>query len=55
MVANLNILALDVGERRVGMALANSVSRLSSPNKTMIQSDQFLMSSKKLLRNNQSI
>lgn len=39
MVANLNILALDVGERRVGTALANSVSRLSSPNKTMIQSN----------------
>jgi putative Holliday junction resolvase len=38
MAANLNMLALDVGERRVGMALANSVARLSSPYKTLLQS-----------------
>ncbi len=42
MAANLNMLALDVGERRVGVALANSIARLSSPFKTLIHSDQTL-------------
>ena len=40
MAVDLNLLALDVGERRVGTALASTASRLSSPNKTLNQSDQ---------------
>lgn len=39
MVASLNLLALDIGEKRVGVALANSASRLPRPLKTLLQSD----------------
>ncbi len=42
MVTSLNMLALDVGEVRVGMATANSIAKLSSPFKTLIHSDQTL-------------
>lgn len=42
MVANFNMLALDVGERRVGVATANSVARLSRPLKTILQTDHIL-------------
>jgi putative holliday junction resolvase len=40
MAANYNLLALDVGERRIGLALANSGARLSQPLMTLTQSDQ---------------
>lgn len=49
MVASLNILALDVGERRVGIALANSIARLSSPYKTLNESDQILSDIEKII------
>lgn len=35
------ILALDVGERRVGVAAANSVARLSRPVTTLLRGDNF--------------
>lgn len=35
-------LALDVGERRIGVALANSVARLANPLTTLINDDDFL-------------
>ena len=37
-----SILALDVGESRIGVALANSIARLASPYKTLINSDSVL-------------
>lgn len=49
MAAILNMLALDVGERRVGTALANSVAKLSSPLKTLNQSDQIYSDIKKIV------
>lgn len=49
MAANHNILALDVGERRVGTALANSVARLSSPYKTLIHSNNILSDIKEII------
>lgn len=50
MVANLNILALDVGERRVGLALAGSASGLSSPFKTLINSDKIIEEIQKIIK-----
>ena len=38
MAVNRNILALDVGEKRVGVALANSVARLSQEHSTLLNS-----------------
>jgi putative Holliday junction resolvase len=35
MVALLNLMALDVGERRIGLAVANSTNLLSTPLKTL--------------------
>jgi len=49
MVASLNILALDVGERRVGTAIANSISRLSSPLRTLTQDDSIITSIQDIL------
>ena len=42
MAANHRLLALDVGERRVGVALANSVARLSSPLVTLSNSEDII-------------
>jgi putative Holliday junction resolvase len=50
MVASLNILALDVGERRVGVALANSIAKLSNPLVTIIQTDQILSDIKDIIK-----
>jgi putative Holliday junction resolvase len=54
MAANRNILALDVGERRVGVALANSMARLSNPHSTLIQSDQIALEIKNLIQAEQA-
>lgn len=43
MAVHLNIMALDVGERRIGLAIASSASRLSSPFKTIVNSDSVLV------------
>jgi putative Holliday junction resolvase len=41
MQATLNvILALDVGDRRIGVATANSVARIASPLTTLLRNDQ---------------
>ena len=42
MAANHRLLALDVGERRVGVALANSVARLSSPLVTLSNTEDII-------------
>lgn len=39
MAAHRNLMALDVGERRIGLAIANSSNRLSRPLKTIVNND----------------
>lgn len=41
MAAPLSIMSLDLGEKRVGVAIANSISKLSSPLTTINRSDDF--------------
>ena len=42
MDLNFNLLALDVGESRVGLATANSIAKMASPLKTIQQTDDIL-------------
>jgi putative Holliday junction resolvase len=51
MAVNRNILSLDVGERRVGVAIANSIAKLSSPYKTLINTDQVYEEILSILKN----
>ena len=44
-----SILALDVGQARIGVALATSVARLASPLTTLPNNDDFLDSLRKLV------
>lgn len=47
-----NILALDVGEKRIGVAMANSVARLASPLLTLDAGAKFLSKLEKLIKSN---
>ena len=42
MAVQRNFLALDVGKVRIGLAMANSISKLPSPVTTLRNDDQFL-------------
>ncbi len=44
------LLALDVGEKRVGIALASTLSRLAKPYTTLVRSDQILNELDKLVK-----
>ena len=46
---NSNIIALDVGERRVGVAIAHKVARLPRPLTTLVRGQNFWDEMKKLL------
>ena len=43
MALPLNLMALDVGERRIGLAVANSISKLSNPLKTILNDDNTIL------------
>ena len=43
MALPLNLMALDVGERRIGLAVANSISKLSNPLKTILNDDSTIL------------
>ncbi len=45
-----NILSLDVGERRVGVAMANTVARFANPLTTLSNTDDILQDIAKLVR-----
>lgn len=45
-----NILALDIGEKRIGVARANSIARISEPIATLANDEQFLQSFAKLVQ-----
>ncbi|HTE57713.1 MAG TPA: Holliday junction resolvase RuvX [Verrucomicrobiae bacterium] len=44
-----NLIALDVGEKRVGVAAANTVARLANPLTTLVRDDSFWPELEKLL------
>jgi putative holliday junction resolvase len=44
-----NIIALDVGDKRVGVARANSIARLPSPLVTLTRGDNFWLALEKLV------
>lgn len=48
-----NILALDVGERRIGVALANTLSRMPSPFTTIKVSEHVVIDIKRLTTENE--
>lgn len=48
-----NLIALDVGEKRVGIAAANTVARLASPLTTLVRDDSFWPELEKLLATEQ--
>jgi putative holliday junction resolvase len=48
-MATTNLIALDVGDKKVGIARANSVARLPGPLTTLTRDDAFWPSLKKLL------
>ena len=52
MAVQHNLLAIDVGERRVGVAIANSLARLSSPLTTLINNDNLHELIKELVEKN---
>jgi putative pre-16S rRNA nuclease len=49
MTPSHNVLALDVGERRVGVALANTLARLPRPYTTLTRDEQFWDELQKLI------
>lgn len=49
---NSSILALDVGEKRIGIALANSIARIASPLVTLPNDDNFTDSLRELVETN---
>lgn len=49
---NPSILALDVGEKRIGIALANSIARIASPLVTLPNDDNFTDSLSKIVETN---
>lgn len=46
----LNLLSLDVGERRVGIARANSLARLPQPLTTLVRDDNFWANLEKVIK-----
>jgi putative Holliday junction resolvase len=46
------ILALDVGQRRIGVALANSIARMASPLTTLINDEDLFDKLKELIEEN---
>jgi putative Holliday junction resolvase len=53
MAALRNFLALDVGEVRIGLAMANSVSKLPSPVTTLLNNEDFFASLQQTIDENQ--
>ncbi len=53
MAANSNFLCLDVGRVRIGLAMANSISKLPSPITTLHNDQQFLEKLKGIIEENQ--
>lgn len=53
MTGPTNIIALDVGERRIGVAIASTLSRLPRPLTTLIQNADTLKDIRKLLTDEQ--
>jgi putative holliday junction resolvase len=47
-----SILALDVGQARIGVALANKVARIASPLVTLPNDDNFTAELRKIIENN---
>jgi len=47
-----NIMALDVGDKRVGVAIANKIARLPSPLVTLNRGDRFWQELESLIREN---
>lgn len=48
----MNILGLDVGEKRIGMALANVIARLPSPHGVIANNDDSVDTIKKIIAEN---
>jgi len=53
MAVQLNFLSLDVGKARIGVAIANSISRLPSPLTTLRNDGDFLSTLKTIIYENQ--
>lgn len=51
--ANNNILALDVGDQRIGVAIAGSISRIASPLTTLPNSGDIIETLRKTISENQ--
>jgi len=49
MAVHRSFLSLDIGERRVGVALANSIAKISNPYATLYQSDNLIDEIKKII------
>lgn len=53
MVTLRNFLALDIGNKRVGVAISNNVAKLPSPLTTIYRSDNFINEVQKLIDENE--
>ena len=53
MVILRNYLALDIGDKRVGIAIANNVAKLANPLTTIYRSDNFINDIQKLVDENE--
>ena len=53
MAVQRNFLALDVGKVRIGLAIANSISKLPSPVTTLHNDDQFLATLQQTIEENE--
>jgi len=53
MAVQRNFLALDVGKVRIGLAIANSISKLPSPVTTLHNDDQFLTTLQQTIEENE--